>query len=273
MTRGLQAVGGRAAGGNVAGSCRRECSRPARGGSGFPRPHAGPLAFIPRHRGRGVLNRERGSLLGADSCPERLGLRRLRVSRAPGSGGPSSPDDEVFMQHALQLAREAGRNREIPVGAVVVDEDGRVVGDGRNATEELLDPSAHAELVAIRAAARTLGSWQLLARCTLYVTLEPCPMCAGGILQSRLRRVVYGAKNPLLGADGSWASLLRAGESAAAGSADAGPRAPLRPHPFCPDLEVHAGVLEGECAEAMKEFFRERRKRAAWEPGADGRGK
>jgi len=119
--------------------------------------------------------------------------------------------DEFYMWETLQLAQEALDAGEVPVGALIVENtSGEVIARGRNATVQLLDPTAHAEVRAIQEAARRLQAWQYLKDCTLYVTLEPCPMCAGAILQARLGRVVYGARNPLLGGDGSWAPLLRA---------------------------------------------------------------
>src|SRR5687768_2741139 len=109
--------------------------------------------------------------------------------------------DEDFMRQALAEARRAGDEGEVPVGAVVVHA-GRVVGRGRNACERLQDATAHAEIIAIGAASSALGSWRL-DDCTLYVTLEPCPMCMGAGLNARVRRVVYGAPEPKAGACGS----------------------------------------------------------------------
>jgi len=113
---------------------------------------------------------------------------------------PASEADERFMRRAMELAREAAARGETPVGAVVVETaTGRVVGEGRNAREEASDPAGHAELIAVRASARALGDWRL-SGCTLYVTLEPCPMCAGLIVQARVGRLVYGARDPKAGA-------------------------------------------------------------------------
>src|SRR5512147_913092 len=111
------------------------------------------------------------------------------------------------MEEALRLAREAGEAGEVPVGAVAVFE-GRVVGRGMNAREETLDPTAHAELLAIREAARALGRWRL-SGVTLYVTLEPCAMCAGAMVLARIDRLVYGADDPKAGAVGSLMDLSR----------------------------------------------------------------
>lgn len=112
------------------------------------------------------------------------------------------------MQRALQLAAEASSVSEIPVGAVVLDAEGRMLGEGRNTREETHDPTGHAEVNAIRAAAASIGSWNLEG-CTLVVTLEPCLMCAGAILQSRVSRVVFGAWDDKAGAAGSMYDVLR----------------------------------------------------------------
>ena len=114
-------------------------------------------------------------------------------------------DDLRWMQRAMAEAEAAGREGEVPIGCVVVL-DGKVIGSGRNARERLQDPTAHAEVLAITAAAQTLGSWRL-EDCTLYVTLEPCPMCMGACLNARVARVVYGAKEPKAGACGSVVDL------------------------------------------------------------------
>ena len=115
-------------------------------------------------------------------------------------------DDIRFMQIALELAREAADEGEVPVGAVVV-RDGEVIGTGRNRRETIKNALAHAELEAIDNACRHLGGWQLVG-CTLYVTLEPCPMCAGAIINSRIERVVQGAMNPKAGSCGSLINLF-----------------------------------------------------------------
>ena len=117
---------------------------------------------------------------------------------------PAAFDHGHWMREALALAREAGERGEIPVGAIVVHHpegggEERVIGRGFNQREADADPSAHAEIVAMRQAGKALGSWRLL-ECTLYVTLEPCPMCAGALVQSRLERVVYGCRDPKAGA-------------------------------------------------------------------------
>lgn len=119
-----------------------------------------------------------------------------------------SGSDRLAMQRALALAAEAAAVSEIPVGAVVLDPAGRIVGEGRNTREQTLDPTGHAEVNALRAAAASAGSWNLEGH-TLVVTLEPCVMCAGAILQSRIGRVVFGAWDDKAGAAGSMYDLLR----------------------------------------------------------------
>lgn len=142
------------------------------------------------------------------------------------------------MRHAVKEAIAAFEKQEVPVGAVVVHQ-GRVIGRGHNLRETLHDPTAHAEMLAITAAAAALESWRL-DDCTLYVTLEPCPMCAGAIVNSRVPRVVYGADDPKAGACGSLLNLVQ----------DA--RLNHR-------VELARGVLADEAAALLKEFFRQRR--------------
>ncbi len=142
------------------------------------------------------------------------------------------------MQLALAEAQKAAEAGETPIGAVVVA-GGEVIAAAHNTREQQNDITAHAELVAIREAARKKGDWRL-PDCTVYVTLEPCPMCAGALLASRVARVVYGAKDPTAGAMGSVLNL---------------PRYPLGSTPT-----VTAGVLERECREILQSFFRARRK-------------
>lgn len=143
------------------------------------------------------------------------------------------------MDRALTLAREAAAAEEIPVGAVVFSSEGVVLGEGRNDREETGDPTGHAEVVAMRAAARTIGSWNL-SGCTLVVTMEPCVMCAGTVLQSRVSRVVFGAWDDKAGAAGSLYDVLR------------DRRLPVR-------AEVIGGVREAEAVDVLQHFFRARR--------------
>ena len=143
------------------------------------------------------------------------------------------------MGQALDLASVAASEGDVPVGAVVVSADGDVVGVGRNLREVERDPTAHAEVVALRAAARALGEWRL-EDCTLVVTLEPCPMCAGALMLSRISRLVLGAWDPKLGATGSVWDIVR------------DRRATHR-------VEVVGGVRESECSQVLLAFFEGRR--------------
>jgi tRNA(adenine34) deaminase len=145
------------------------------------------------------------------------------------------------MRLALEEARKAARDGEIPVGAVVLDASGEVIGTGRNDREHSADPTGHAEIIAMRVAAASLGTWRL-SGCTLVVTLEPCTMCAGASVQARLDRVVYGAVDPKAGAVGSLWDVVR------------DRRLNHRP-------EVIAEVLADECAALLTEFFAHRRVR------------
>ena len=149
-----------------------------------------------------------------------------------------SVEDLHWMSLALEEAELAMREGEIPVGAVIV-RNGQLLSRAHNLCESGSDATAHAECLAIGQACREVGSWRL-SDCTLYVTLEPCPMCAGALLASRVSRVVYGAKDPTAGAMGTVLNL---------------PRYPLGAHP-----EVTVGVLEAECRAILQNFFRQRRK-------------
>lgn len=142
------------------------------------------------------------------------------------------------MRQALGEAARAPGTGDVPVGAVVLSADGTVLGTGHNAREATGDPTAHAEVLALRAAARSAGQWRLTG-CTLVVTLEPCTMCAGAIVLSRVDRVVYGARDAKAGAAGSLWDVVR------------DRRLNHRP-------EVITGVLEAECAGLLTAFFRER---------------
>ncbi|MGW8481961.1 tRNA adenosine(34) deaminase TadA [Microbacterium sp. NPDC055903] len=147
--------------------------------------------------------------------------------------------DERGMRRAVELAREAAAAGEVPVGAVVLDATGEIVGEGRNTREETGDPTGHAEVVALRAAAASHGTWNLNGH-TLVVTLEPCVMCAGAILQSRISRVVFGAWDEKAGAAGSMYDLLR------------DRRLPYR-------AEVIGGIAENETTALLRDFFEARR--------------
>ncbi len=143
-------------------------------------------------------------------------------------------DHEVYMRQALALAREAAESGEVPVGCVIV-RDGQVVGRGRNRREEKQSTFSHAEMEAIAGANESLGSWRL-DDCTLYVTLEPCPMCAGAILNARIPRVYYGARDREMGACGGVLNLF------------------MEDFPHLPALV--GGVLEEECRAVLSDFFR-----------------
>lgn len=147
--------------------------------------------------------------------------------------------DEHFMREALALARQAEALGEVPVGAVVV-KDGAVIGRGYNQPVSAHDPTAHAEIVAMRDAAARIGNYRL-AGCELYVTLEPCVMCAGAIMHARVKRVVYGAADPKTGACGSVVDLFA--------------EARLNHH-----AAIVPGVLAGECSALLTAFFSRRRR-------------
>ena len=147
--------------------------------------------------------------------------------------------DEELMRMALAQAELAGARGEIPIGAIVVDETGAVIASAGNSRDELIDPTAHAEVLALRAAALSRGD-RLLTGCTIFVTLEPCPMCAGAVVMSRVDRLVFGAWNDEYGAAGSRWDIVR------------DRRLPHRP-------EVLAGVLADECGEIVRTFLADRR--------------
>lgn len=148
--------------------------------------------------------------------------------------------DAFFMNEALKLAADAGSAGEVPVGAVVV-KDGMIIGRGKNRTEETKNPFAHAEMIAMTEALAAVGGWRLTG-CDLYVTLEPCAMCAGAIVHGRIRRVVIGTMDPKTGACGSVMNVLAEEQ--------------LNHQP-----EVAAGVLQEECSGILKEFFRQLRRK------------
>ncbi|XP_022968649.1 tRNA(adenine(34)) deaminase, chloroplastic [Cucurbita maxima] len=165
--------------------------------------------------------------------------------------------DEMFMREALAEARKAADTWEVPVGAVLV-KHGKIIARGCNLVEELRDSTAHAEMICIREASKQLKSWRL-AETTLYVTLEPCPMCAGAILQARVENLVWGAPNKLLGADGSWIRLFPDGGEVNASEQSEKPAAPV--HPFHPKMTIRRGILASECSDVMQHFFQLRRRK------------
>lgn len=148
--------------------------------------------------------------------------------------------DEEYMTKALALAERAYVLGEIPVGAIVISPEGEIIGEGWNLREQLQSPTAHAEILAIEQAAKALGSWRL-SGCTLYVTLEPCPMCAGAIMNSRLKRVVYGAFDDKNGACSSVVNLFE--------------------ERFTHIPFVRSRILMQECGDILTRFFRELRDR------------
>jgi len=157
--------------------------------------------------------------------------------------------DEYFMGQALREARKAYAAGEVPVGAVVVRE-GRVIARAWNQVETLKDATAHAEMLALTAAQEAMGDWRL-EKCTLYVTKEPCPMCAGAVVHCRPERVVFGCADPKGGAAGSWINLLESNP------------------PLNHRCEVASGVLGGECLHLLQTFFREARERKKSERADD----
>ena len=148
-------------------------------------------------------------------------------------------DYKLIMQVALSLAKVAADNGDVPVGAIVVNEAGEILGTGQNLREQSNDPTAHAEVIAIRQAAEKIGSWRL-DDLTIVVTLEPCAMCAGAIAQSRIKRLVFGAWDEKAGAVGSVMDVIR------------DPRALTK-------VEVVTGIMEKECSEVLSNFFNTKR--------------
>jgi tRNA(adenine34) deaminase len=146
--------------------------------------------------------------------------------------------DEQMMRVAIEEAKEAAAFGDVPVGAVIA-RAGEVLGRAGNARERQQDPTAHAEILALRAAASAVGSWHLEG-CTMYVTLEPCAMCAGALVLGRVERLVFGAEDPRAGFAGSLGDIAR-------------------DERLNHTLEVESGILSGECADLLKDFFRERR--------------
>ncbi|KAG6475121.1 hypothetical protein ZIOFF_064339 [Zingiber officinale] len=175
--------------------------------------------------------------------------------------------DEFFMREALVEAQKAADIWEVPVGAVLVHQ-GKIIARGFNLVEERRDSTAHAEMNCIREASNVLRTWRLaviflclvnLVETTLYVTLEPCPMCAGAILQARIETVVWGAPNKLLGADGSWIRLFPG--DGGSNSLDGSSQLPGPVHPFHPNIKLRRGVLATECSDVLQQFFQLRRKK------------
>lgn len=148
--------------------------------------------------------------------------------------------DERFMREAIKQARKAYALEEVPIGCVIVHE-GKIIGRGYNRRTTDKNPLAHAEISAIRKASKKIGDWRL-EECTLYVTLEPCQMCAGAIVQARTKRVVVGCMNPKAGCAGSILNLLDMQE-------------------FNHQVDLTTGILEEECSQMMKQFFRELREK------------
>ena len=150
--------------------------------------------------------------------------------------------DELYMKKALELAEIAAEQGEVPVGAIVVKRSsGEIIGRGFNRREYGRSPLTHAELVAIEEASRNLGGWRLMG-CELFVTLEPCPMCTGAIINSRIERVVFGAYDKKSGCAGSVINLFESGM-------------------FNHNVNVTGGITEDKCASILTEFFRELRKK------------
>lgn len=146
--------------------------------------------------------------------------------------------DEKYMKEAIRQGRKAYGLNETPIGCVIVHE-GKIIGRGYNRRNTDKNPLAHAELAAIRKASKKIGDWRL-EECTMYVTLEPCQMCAGAIVQARMKRVVVGCMNPKAGCAGSVLNLLNVAQ-------------------FNHQVELETGVLEEECSQMMKTFFKELR--------------
>ncbi|WP_175618878.1 tRNA adenosine(34) deaminase TadA [Virgibacillus halodenitrificans] len=148
--------------------------------------------------------------------------------------------DEIFMLKAIEEAKKAHKINEVPIGAVIVFKN-EIIATGHNVRESSQTTLSHAELIAIEQANQTIGSWRL-EDCTLFVTLEPCPMCAGAVVQSRIKRVVYGAADPKAGCAGSLMNLLQDTR-------------------FNHQVELTSGVMEKECSMLLKDFFKQLRNR------------
>lgn len=166
-------------------------------------------------------------------------LAELPENAASPNQGAQRAEDEGWMRHALAVARRAAEAGEVPVGAVLVGRDGELLAEGWNLPIALHDPSAHAEMLALRGGGQKLGNYRLTGT-TLYVTLEPCVMCAGAIIHARVSRLVFAARDPKAGAVDSVYDIISR---------------PRLNHP----LVWHGGVLEAEAAELLRDFFRDRR--------------
>ena len=149
--------------------------------------------------------------------------------------------DEKYMKEALKQAKKAFKLKEVPIGCVIVRDDGKIMGRGYNRRNTDKSTLSHAEISAIKKAVKTAGDWRL-EDCTIYVTLEPCPMCAGAIVQSRIKRCVFGASSPKSGCAGSILDILNE------------PR-------FNHQVETESGVLVDECTEILQDFFKDLRER------------
>ena len=160
------------------------------------------------------------------------------INRLPNDSAASSALDEAFMRRALALAHEAGSLGEVPVGALVV-KDGEIVGEGYNRPISTRDPTAHAEIVALREAARRMGNYRL-SDTSLYVTLEPCVMCAGAMIHARVARLVFGARDPKTGVAGSVVNIFSS-------------------KGVNYTVSVTGPVLAADCGAVLSEFFRVRR--------------
>ncbi|MGL6046818.1 MAG: tRNA adenosine(34) deaminase TadA [Vogesella sp.] len=180
----------------------------------------------------------RGAHWSALTDNDRQALRQAAAAHAPVRPLPAAAELQQHMQAALALARQAASAGEVPVGAVVV-KDGQIIGQGYNQPISRHDPSAHAEMVALRQAAQALGNYRL-AGCTLYVTLEPCAMCSGAILHSRLDHVIYGAREARTGAAGSVVDLFALRQ--------------LNSH-----TAIDGGIAAQESADLLASFFAHRR--------------
>lgn len=155
-----------------------------------------------------------------------------------GSEGDQREQDQRWMRHAIKLAKQAEEEGEVPVGSIIVRDD-EIISEGWNQPIKGHDPTAHAEIIALRSAGKAESNYRLPGA-TLYVTLEPCVMCVGAITHARIKRVVYGADDPRAGAAGSAFSLLGSDQ-------------------FNHSLEIQSGILANECGEVLKKFFKARR--------------